>query len=76
MNCTYNHCQIVKVKKGPYKGFVGEEVEYEILAGFGPNWGIYDPGTVTMLNSLNDDLGMDANEASFVVSMIMEGYEK
>lgn len=76
LNCTYNHCQIVKVKKGPYKGFVGEEVEYEILAGFGPNWGIYDPGTVTMLNSLNDDLGMDAKEASFVVSMIMEGYEK
>ena len=76
LNCTYHHCQTVRVKKGPYKGFIGEEVEYEILAGFGPNWGIYDPGTVTMLNSLNDDLGMDAKEATFVVSMIMEGYEK
>ncbi|MDX9821116.1 MAG: aldehyde ferredoxin oxidoreductase C-terminal domain-containing protein [Syntrophales bacterium] len=76
LNCTYHHCQTVKVKKGPCKGFVGEEVEYEILAGFGPNWGIYDPGTTTMLNSLNDDLGMDAKEVTFVVSMIMEGYEK
>ncbi len=74
--CTYNHCHCVQVKKGPYKGIVGEEVEYEILAGFGPNWGIYDPGAVTWLNTVNDDLGMDAKEASFVLSMMMEGYEK
>lgn len=76
LNCTYHHCQTVRIKKGPCKGFVGEEVEYEILAGFGPNWGIYDPGTVTMLNSLNDDLGMDAKESTFLISMMMEGYEK
>ena len=74
--CTYNHCRAVQVKKGPYKGVVGEESEYEILAGFGPNWGIYDPGAVTMLNKLNDDLGMDAKEASFLLSMLMEGYAK
>jgi len=75
-NCTFRHCHTVQVARGPYKGVVGEAVEYEILAGFGPNWGIYDPGTTTMLNTLNDDLGMDAKEASFLVSMIMEGYEK
>lgn len=74
--CTFRHCHSVQVKKGAYKGTVGEEVEYEILAGFGPNWGIYDPGAVTMLNTLNDDLGMDAKEVSFVLSMMMEGYEK
>ncbi len=74
--CTFHHCHTVEVRKGPYKGTVGEEPEYEILAGFGPNWGIYDPGAVTMLNSLNDQLGMDAKEASFMISMIMEGYEK
>jgi aldehyde:ferredoxin oxidoreductase len=75
-NCTFRHCHTVQVARGPYKGVVGEAVEYEILAGFGPNWGIYDPGTTTMLNTLNDDLGMDAKEASFLVSMIMEGYAK
>jgi aldehyde:ferredoxin oxidoreductase len=74
--CTFNHCQTVQVTRGPYKGAVGEEVEYEILAGFGPNWGIYDPGTTTMLNTLNDDLGMDAKELSFLISMMMEGHEK
>ena len=74
--CTFHHCHAVQVTRGPYKGSVGEEVEYEILAGFGPNWGIYDPGTTTMLNTLNDDLGMDAKELSFLISMMMEGYEK
>jgi len=74
--CTFHHCHMVEVMRGPYRGVVGEEVEYEILAGFGPNWGIYDPGAVTMLNDLNDRLGMDAKEATFVISMIMEGYER
>ena len=74
--CTFTHCHTVKVKKGKYKGFVGEEPEYEILAGFGSNWGIHDPGAITMLNGLNDDLGMDAKEVSFLVSMLMEGTEK
>jgi aldehyde:ferredoxin oxidoreductase len=75
-NCTFTHCHAVQVTRGPYKGAIGEEVEYEILAGFGPNWGIYDPGTTTMFNTLNDDLGMDAKELSFLISMMMEGYEK
>lgn len=75
-SCTLNHCQTVQIQQGPYKGVVGEEVEYEILAGFGPNWGIGDPGAATMLNKLNDDLGMDAKEATFLVSMLMEGNEK
>ena len=75
-NCTFNHCHTVRVTRGPYKGAIGEEVEYEILAGFGPNWGINEPGATTMLNTLNDDLGMDAKETTFLLSMLMEGYEK
>jgi aldehyde:ferredoxin oxidoreductase len=74
--CTFNHCHTVRVRKGPYKGFVGEEPEYEIIAGFGSNWGIHEPGAITMLNNLNDDLGMDAKEVSFLISMLMEGFEK
>ncbi|RLC19217.1 MAG: hypothetical protein DRI24_00805 [Deltaproteobacteria bacterium] len=74
--CTFRHCHTVRVKEGHYKGIVGEEPEYEILAGFGPNWGIHDPGAITMLNNLNDNLGMDAKEVSFLISMLMEGVEK
>jgi len=74
--CTFHHCHVVKIKHGPYKGFVGEEPEYEIFAGLGPNWGIYDPAAVIKLNNLIDRLGMDAKEATFTISMVMEGYEK
>ncbi len=74
--CTFTHCHTVKVKKGPCKNFIGEEIEYEILAGYGSNWDISDPGTITMLNGFIDDLGMDAKEISFLISMLMEGYEK
>ena len=74
--CTFRHCHFVRVKHGPYQGMIGEEPEYEILAGFGPNWGIQDPGAITMLNRLNDDLGLDAKETSFLVSMLMEATQK
>jgi aldehyde:ferredoxin oxidoreductase len=74
--CTFHHCHVVKVTRGKYKGTVAEEPEYEIMAGFGPNWGIGDPGAVAFLNGLNDGLGMDAKEVTFLVSMIMEGAEK
>ncbi len=73
--CTFTHCHTVRIKNGPYKDFIGEEVEYEILAGYGSNWGISDPGTITMLNSYIDDLGMDAKEISFLISMLMEAKE-
>lgn len=74
--CTFHHCHIIEVLKGPFKGFVGEEPEYEIFAGFGPNLGIYDPGAVAKLNNVNDRLGMDAKEMAFLISLIMECYEK
>jgi len=74
--CTFAHCHAVEIKKGKYKGFVGEEPEYEIMAGFGSNWGISDPAAVTMLNGLNDRLGLDGKETSFLLSMIMEAYDR
>jgi aldehyde:ferredoxin oxidoreductase len=74
--CTFNHCHMVKVRHGRFQGFVGEEPEYEILAGCGSNWAVHDPGAITMFNRLIDDLGMDAKETSFLLSMLMEGVEK
>jgi len=74
--CTFHHCHSVEVLEGPFKGFIGEEPEYEIFAGFGPNLGIYDPGAVTRLNNVNDRLGMDAKEVAFLLSLVMECFEK
>jgi aldehyde:ferredoxin oxidoreductase len=74
--CTLHHCHIVEVLEGPFKGFVGEEPEFEIFAGFGPNLGIYEPGAITKLNNVNDRLGMDAKEVAFLLSLTIECYEK
>jgi aldehyde:ferredoxin oxidoreductase len=75
-NCYMAHNRVVKVTEGPYKGFVGEEPEYETFTAFGFNLGVDDPGAVTKIGDLCDRLGMDALQASWIISMIMESYEK
>lgn len=74
--CQAHHCHIVKVLEGPYAGYIGEEPEYEGLAGFGSNIGQTDVGAAIMLSNETDRLGMDGNEASWLTSMLMECYEK
>jgi aldehyde:ferredoxin oxidoreductase len=74
--CTFNHCQDIRVKSGPYKGVVVEEPEYEDMAGWGANVGVKDPGATAMITNLNDRLGMDLKEACFTISMAMECFEK
>ncbi|MDO8472637.1 MAG: aldehyde ferredoxin oxidoreductase C-terminal domain-containing protein, partial [Dehalococcoidia bacterium] len=74
--CSINHCNTVTVTEGPYKGFVGEEPEYEALANLGSNIGISDPGTVTWLSDYVDRLGIDGNWAGAMVGWAMEAYER
>lgn len=75
-NCYMNHGQTVEVTEGPYKGFVGEEPEYELLAGFGSNLGVTDPGAVAVMADRCDRMGLDALGTSWTISMTMEAYEK
>ncbi|MEE9610537.1 MAG: aldehyde ferredoxin oxidoreductase family protein [Desulfatiglandales bacterium] len=74
--CFMNHSSIIEVTEGPHKGFVGEEPEYEMLAGFGSNLGISDAGAVAVIGEHCDRLGMDAIGASWTLSLAMEAYEK
>lgn len=74
--CRMAHCHIMEVTEGPYKGFIGEEPEYEGLAGMGPVIGQTDPGAGVMLANIVDRLGMDVNEASWTIGWLMECYEK
>jgi len=66
----------MKVTEGPYSGYEGEEPEYEALAAWGSQIGQIDPGAALMLADLTDRLGLDANEAGWVVGWVMECYEK
>ncbi len=70
-----DHCQIFTIKEGPHKGLVLEEPEYEDLSGWGFNIGNYDLAEAMYLTHVNDGLGMDVKEASWLISFAMECYE-
>jgi len=74
--CPIAHCHMIEVTEGPYKGFVGEEPEYECLAAMGPVIGQTDPGAAVMLANLVDRLGMDVNETGYLIGWLMECYER
>ncbi|MDX2448793.1 MAG: aldehyde ferredoxin oxidoreductase C-terminal domain-containing protein [Desulfobacterales bacterium] len=74
--CKLAHVKEVTVTEGPYKGFVGEEPEYEQLAAWGPMIGNTDLGAVVMLSNEVDLLGLDCNEASWTIAWVMECYDK
>jgi len=74
--CGLAHVKEVTVTEGPYSGFVGEEPEYEQLSAWGPQIGNTDLGAVVMLANEVDRLGIDCNEASWVIGWAMECFEK
>ena len=74
--CASHHYELMKVTEGPYAGFFGKEPEYEQWASWGPQIYQEDPGAAVMLSNEVDRLGMDTNEASWVVGWVMECYEK
>jgi len=74
--CRVSHLRHIRVTEGPYAGIEGEEPEYEAMAGLGSNIGVTDAGAVVMLSNLVDRLGLDVNEASWLISWLMECSEK
>ena len=74
--CKISHCRMMEVTKGPYKGFVGEEPEYEGVAAMSSVIGQTDPGATVMLGNQIDRLGMDINESGWIIGWLMECYQK
>jgi len=74
--CRFNHCRIMKVKEGRYAGYVGEEPEYEQVAAWGPIIGQTDVVEAFVLSNQVDRLGLDTNEAGWLIAWMMECYEK
>jgi aldehyde:ferredoxin oxidoreductase len=74
--CAIRHVKTVTVTEGPYKGLTGEEPEYEQLAAWGPQIGNNELGAVVMLVKEVDGLGLECNEAAWVVGWAMECFEK
>lgn len=74
--CGLVHTKYMKVTEGRYTGYEGEEPEYECMAAWGPLIGNTDPGAVVMLTDVTDRLGLDVNEAGWIIAWVMECYEK
>jgi aldehyde:ferredoxin oxidoreductase len=66
----------MKVVDEPYVGYVGEEPEYEYWSELGPNLMNYDVRSVFMLSNEADRLGFDLNEAGWLMSFVVDCYEK
>ena len=73
--CRLLHSTMFEIKDGPFKCKV-DEPEYEQMAAWGPVVGITDVEASMMLSGLTDRLGVDNNEAGWVVGWVMEGLEK
>ena len=74
--CQASHCNKMSINEGPYKGLEIEEPEYEQIASWSSVIGQNELSSTMMLCNLVDRLGMDTNEAGWVVSWVMECYEK
>ncbi len=74
--CRLTHSTMMTITEGPYEGMVVEEPEYEQLAAWGPVIGLEDISSAMMLSSLTDRLGLENNEAGWLMGWVMECFEK
>jgi aldehyde:ferredoxin oxidoreductase len=74
--CRSPHVHTITIKTGPYAGFKDEEPEYEGIAAWGPLIGQSNIEEVIVLNNLTDRLGLDVNEAGWVIAWAMECSER
>ncbi|MBI2908407.1 MAG: hypothetical protein HYX92_12240 [Chloroflexi bacterium] len=74
--CRLHHSHIMKVTEGPYTGYEGKEPEFEQWASWSAQIGQPDPGAAVVLANEVNELGMDTNEACWVIGLAMECYEK
>lgn len=74
--CQQHHCHMITFTDGPYAGQTVEEPEYEMYAAWGPLVGNTDPAETLFLANLNTRLGLESNESGFLLSMVIELFEK
>lgn len=74
--CSNKHCQMMTITEGPYAGMTVEEPEYEQLSAFSANLGIDDVSSAMMLANVVDRVGLDTNEAGWVLGLAMECFQR
>jgi aldehyde:ferredoxin oxidoreductase len=74
--CSSHHCQAGKISHGKYAGRTVEEPEFEAMGAWSTLVGIDDVATSVAIANEVDRLGMDTNEAGWLIAWLMECYEK
>jgi aldehyde:ferredoxin oxidoreductase len=74
--CRLTHSTMMTIPHGPYKGMIVEEPEYEQMAAWGPVIDSKDAASAFMLSGVTDRLGVDNNEAGWLIGWLMECYER
>ena len=74
--CSSKHSQILEITEGKYAGRIVDEPEFENMAAFSSLVGIDNVTTTLELATEVDRLGMDCNEAGWVIAWLLECYEK
>lgn len=74
--CSMACCKLMTVTEGPYAGFSAEEPEYEGMASMGSQVGVTDAGAAVFLSNLVDDIGVDTNEAGWLLGWVIECAEQ
>jgi aldehyde:ferredoxin oxidoreductase len=65
-----------RIPSGAHAGETSGAPEYEAIAGFGPQCGIYDWNTIIEANDLCNRLGMDTISVSSAVAFVFEAVSK
>ncbi len=73
--CQIHHCDMMEITEGPYAGTLLEEPEYEQFSAWSSAIGQESVTAAMMLSKEVDRLGMETNEAGWVVGFAMECYE-
>ncbi len=74
--CPSHHLHIMKVTEGLYAGYVGEEPEYECWSELGPLLMNKDVVGAFVLSNDVDRLGFDLNEAGWLMSFVMDCFDR
>lgn len=74
--CQIHHCHVFKIPEGEYAGELVEEPEYEQFAAWTSLIGNNDITSAVILSKEVDRLGMETNEAGWIIGFLMECYEK
>ena len=74
--CPIACTQILGVKDGPYKGEVGEKIEFGHYTNMGPLIGIFDYPQLFHISNIANRMGFDCITFGWIVAMAMECFQR